>query len=74
MTIATGDQRKLYRVTNAHLKTFYVACYNEAQAAEAVAKQWKQWNYIGDGTAIKIELIAEAKQYKTKNVDWFVVI
>lgn len=68
------DERKLFRVTNAKSEIFYVVCKDESQAAMAANDLWMGWNYLGDGRAVKVELIAEARQYPTKGVNWLEIV
>lgn len=68
------DERKLFRVTNAQHEVFYVVCTTETEAAKAAAALWIKWKYLGDGTALKIELVAEAKQHRAKGANWLEVV
>lgn len=61
-----SDENNLYLVETSEHREFYVVATDEKQAAWEVKELWKSWDYLGKGKAIKITLIAEQGQCRTK--------
>ena len=61
-----SEKNNLYLVETSEHREFYVVAENQKDAAWEVKELWNSWNYLGKGIAIKITLIAEQGQYRTK--------
>lgn len=64
----------LYKVTTTELlATFYVVAKDPLVARDMAERQWKEWKYLGEGKVLKVELLAEDKQYGAPKNTWLLI-
>jgi len=62
------SDQNLYLVKTTDGTEFYVLAADQTTAAEMVSIEWDERNWLGDGVAKTITLIANQGQYKSRDI------
>jgi hypothetical protein len=66
-------EMNLYKFTGSNHEVFFVVAETSNNAIKMAEEQWDKWKYIGHFEGVKIELVAQGKQYPKKGVSWLLI-